>query len=466
MSTTTTTIDPERQMLGEVEMVGRERWEQIHRRAAAGASIRAIARELDLDRKTVRRCLRQTAWKPYQRAARSDTLLAAHAEYLRRRAAEVDYSAQVLFQELRCRQYRGSYETVKRFVRPLRETQLHAAVTRTRFETPPGLQSQIDWAQARVWLGAQREVRHIFVLTLGYSRRSFYVPCLSETLGDLLDAHEQGVHALRRPHPGASLRPTANGLRAVWDRRRAVELAGIATAVPKSADGAAEMVRQIKVARDTAVKARSSAIITLKTLIVNAPAELREALEPLTDRKLIECCAELESGDLVDPTASVKHSLRSLATRWLTLAAEISAHDKALDSITRTAAPTLREAFGIGPDASAEMMIVAGDNPSRTRSDAAFAKLCGACPIPASSGVTNRHRLFRGGHRQANATLYRIVIVRMRWHQPTIDYVARRTAQGLSKKDIIRCLKRFVAREICNALIDDHRLRAAHLEAA
>ena len=92
MSTTTTTIDPERQMLGEVEMVGRERWEQIHRRAAAGASIRAIARELDLDRKTVRRCLRQTAWKPYQRAARSDTLLAAHAEYLRRRAAEVELS--------------------------------------------------------------------------------------------------------------------------------------------------------------------------------------------------------------------------------------------------------------------------------------------------------------------------------------------------------------------------------------
>ena len=102
----------------------------------------------------------------------------------------------------------------------------------------------------------------------------------------------------------------------------------------------------------------------------------------------------------------------------------------------------------------------------RIRSDAAFAKLCGACPIPASSGVTNRHRLFRGGHRQANATLYRIVIVRMRWHQPTIDYVARRTAQGLSKKDIIRCLKRFVAREIYNALIEDHRLRAAHLEAA
>ena len=104
--------------------------------------------------------------------------------------------------------------------------------------------------------------------------------------------------------------------------------------VPKTADGASEMVRQIKIARDTAVKARSSAIITLKTLIVNAPGELRETLEPLTDRKLIGCCAELESGDLVNPTASVKHSLRSLATRWLTLSAEISTHDGALDSIT------------------------------------------------------------------------------------------------------------------------------------
>jgi transposase len=237
-------------------------------------------------------------------------------------------------------------------------------------------------------------------------------------------------------------------------------LAGIATAVPKTADGAAEMVRQIKVARDTAVKARSAAIITLKTLIVNAPGELREALEPLTDRKLIDGCVGLLPGAIVSPAASTKHALRALATRWLMLSTEIRAHDEALDAITGTAAPTLREAFGIGPDSAAEMMIVAGDNPTRVRSEAAFAKLCGACPIPASSGVTNRHRLFRGGHRQANAALYRIVTVRMRWHQPTMDYVTRRTAQGLTKKDIIRCLKRFVAREIYNALINDYRSRA------
>lgn len=111
------------------------------------------------------------------------------------------------------------------------------------------------------------------------------------------------------------------------------------------------------------------------------------------------------------------------------------------------------------------MMIVAGDNPTRVRSEAAFAKLCGACPIPASSGVTNRHRLFRGGHRQANAALYRIVTVRLRWHQPTINYVARRTAEGLTKKDIIRCLKRFVAREIYRALIGDHLARVAAVAA-
>ena len=107
MSTTATTIDPEHQLLGEVEIVGRDRWEEIRRRAGAGASIRAIARELDLDRKTVRRLLRQKQWKPYQRTALADTLLASHAAYLRRRAAEVGYSAQVLYQELRRRQYGG-----------------------------------------------------------------------------------------------------------------------------------------------------------------------------------------------------------------------------------------------------------------------------------------------------------------------------------------------------------------------
>ena len=105
------------------------------------------------------------------------------------------------------------------------------------------------------------------------------------------------------------------------------------------------------------------------------------------------------------------------------------------------------------------MLIVFGDNPDRIRSQAAFAKLCGACPIPASSGVTNRHRLSRAGHRQANAALCRAVIVRMRFHQPTIDCTRRRTTEGLSKRDIIRCLKRFLAREVYQRVMTDHRAR-------
>ena len=115
--------------------------------------------------------------------------------------------------------------------------------------------------------------------------------------------------------------------------------------------------------------------------------------------------------------------------------------------------------LGIGADTAAEMLIVCGDNPERVHSEAAFAKLCGASPIPASSGMTNRHRLSRAGHREANAALYRAVIVRMRFHQPTIDYVARRTTDGLSNRDIIRCLKRYLAREVYQAVMTDHRAR-------
>ena len=138
------------------------------------------------------------------------------------------------------------------------------------------------------------------------------------------------------------------------------------------------------------------------------------------------------------------------------LAHSIGTVGDAYDRLTLEEAPSLRRAFGIGPDTAAEMLIVFGDNPHRIHSEAAFARLCGASPVPASSGMTTRHRLSRGGHRQANSALYRVVIVRMRFHQPTIDYVARRSAEGLSKRDIIRCLKRFLAREIYQLVMADH----------
>lgn len=225
-------------------------------------------------------------------------------------------------------------------------------------------------------------------------------------------------------------------------------LSGRAHAVPKTADGTVEMIRQIKVAKDTAVKARTTAMICLKALLVTAPPLLREQLEPLTKMVLIARCAGLRPGPVDDPLAATKHSLRAMARRWQVLHAEIGEHEMLLAGLTRAMAPQLVDAFGIGPDTAAEVLIVAGDNPDRVRNEASWAKLCGVAPMPASSGTTTRHRLNRGGHRQANAALYRVVIVRMQHHEPTRAYVARRTLEGRTKSEIIRCLKRFVAREI------------------
>ena len=190
-------------------------------------------------------------------------------------------------------------------------------------------------------------------------------------------------------------------------------LNGQANAVPKSADGTVEMIRLVKVAKDVAVKARTSAMISLKAVLVNAPGELREQLEPLTKMALIRRCAALRPGAVVDPTTAAKHTLRAIARRWLALDAEIKIHEKVLAKLTGELVPELVAAFGIGPDVAAEMLIVAGDNPDRVRSEPAFARLCGVAPIPASSGMTTRHRLNRGGHRQANSALYRTVIVRL-----------------------------------------------------
>lgn len=176
-------------------------------------------------------------------------------------------------------------------------------------------------------------------------------------------------------------------------------LAGTATAVPKHADGAAEMVREIKIAKDTAVKARSAAIITLKTIIVNAPAALREVLAVLGDRQLLETCAAMTPGAMIDTTASARHTLRALARRYHQLEAEVREHEAVLDQITATAVPTLRDAYGIGPDCAAEMMIVAGDNPDRITSEAAFAKLVGVCPIPRSREQNLTNYQLRVNHR-------------------------------------------------------------------
>lgn len=269
----------------------------------------------------------------------------------------------------------------------------------------------------------------------------------------------------RHGHPPVEVsRPPRSGARRMSGKSDAIDaehaartaLANNNVVTPKLADGQVEAIRLVKIARDTAVKAHTTAIITLKAVLVTAEQELRDELEPLSDFKLVTACAALDgSGDLGDPSVAMRHTLAALARRWLELHEEIKVHSKHLKALTQAAAPQMLEAFGVGLDIAAQMLITAGDNADRVRSEAAFAKLCGVAPIPTGSGKTGgRHRLNRGGNRQANAALYRAVIVRMRWHAPTIAYVEKRTTDGLSKKEIIRCLKRYLARELYQLLPD------------
>jgi transposase len=156
-------------------------------------------------------------------------------------------------------------------------------------------------------------------------------------------------------------------------------------------------------------------------------------------------------GPLTSPTAATKTTLRTLARRWQQLQAELDQLDGQLQDLVAAAAPTPLALPGVGVDTAGQLLVTAGDTPQRLRSEAAFAHLCGTAPIPASSGRTHRHRLNRGGDRQANHALWRIALVRMRCHPPTRAYVERRTRQGLSKLDILRCLKRYIAREVLPA---------------
>jgi transposase len=214
------------------------------------------------------------------------------------------------------------------------------------------------------------------------------------------------------------------------------------------------MLRSLRVARTTAMRARTQAINALRSLVVTAPASRREQLRGLSTVRLVRAAAALDPGALTSPTAAAMLAMRVLAHRYQALDAELTALDHERDRLTATAAPALLARFGVGPDTASALLVAAGDNPGRLRSEAAFSMLCGSSPIQASSGKITRHRLNRGGDRQANAALYRIVVVRLCWHQPTRDYVVRRTKEGKSKKEIIRCLKRYVAREVFAVLKD------------
>jgi transposase len=230
-------------------------------------------------------------------------------------------------------------------------------------------------------------------------------------------------------------------------------LAGTATGEPKDADGQVEMIRALRIARRSAVKARAQAVNQIKTMLTTAPEGLKSELCALCTARLVEKTSRLRPGaNPSEVETATKFALRSVARRCQRLSEEISELDEQLDRLVAEAAPELLAVEGVGTDTAASLLIAAGDNPERLKDEAAFAHLCGAAPIPASSGKTIRHRLNRHGNRDANRALYVIAVCRVRRDERPRAYVARRTAEGKSKKEIIRCLKRYIAREIYRIL--------------
>jgi transposase len=229
--------------------------------------------------------------------------------------------------------------------------------------------------------------------------------------------------------------------------------ADTATGEPKSADGIAEMVRTLHVARRSALKARTQAANQLRALLLTAPEELKAQLRGLSTAKLVATAARFRPGYPKDPRVATKLAMRSLARRHLRLSEEIAELERHIARLVSEAVPALTALRGVGTDTAASLLVAVGDNPERLRSEASFARLCGVAPVPASSGKTVRYRLNRGGNREANRALHVVALGRMSWDERTREYVARRTAEGKSKREILRCLKRYVAREVYQILI-------------
>ena len=228
--------------------------------------------------------------------------------------------------------------------------------------------------------------------------------------------------------------------------------------MPKSRDGAAESIRALRVARAGAVKARTQAGNQLRDLILTAPEQVRQQLAGLTGARRVELAARFRPGDPACPAEGAKTAMASVARRHQQLTAEITRLDAMLDELVRHAAPQgFLAKRGVAIQVAATLLITTGDNPGRVRREASFAALCGASPVDASSGKQLRHRLNRGGDRQANSALWTIAMTRLACDPRTKAYAARRTAEGKTKKEIIRCLKRYIAREIYNALCRPQR---------
>ncbi len=229
-------------------------------------------------------------------------------------------------------------------------------------------------------------------------------------------------------------------------------LSGDAAGEAKTRDGNVESMRVLRVARSSARKGRTQALNQMCNLVSTAPESVRDELRGLNVYHLLERASAYRPGSKRDIVSLTKFTLRMLARRALTLEEEISEIDAILKPLVKETAPELVATLGIGTDAASALLVTAGDNPERLRNEAAFAHLCGASPLDASSGKNQRHRLNRSGDRQANSALWHIVITRMVYDPRTTEYIARRRQEGLTKKEAVRCLKRYVAREVYGLL--------------
>jgi transposase len=231
-------------------------------------------------------------------------------------------------------------------------------------------------------------------------------------------------------------------------------LAGRGTATPKARDGAVESLRVLRAERSTAMRARVAVMNQVQSFLVSAPESLRAKYRGLATAALMTALEKTRpAGDMSEPLNATGTALKRLAIRCRALHRELALIDAELDAIITTHAPMLRDLHGVGTDVASQLLVTAGDNPERIRSEAQFAALVGVAPIPASSGKTARHRLSRGGDRQANKAIHHVALVRMMSDTRTRNYVARRRSEGKNTKEIMRCLKRYIAREIYDQLL-------------
>ena len=276
-----------------------------------------------------------------------------------------------------------------------------------------------------------------------------------------------GVRVIEVNHPHRQLRHHSGKTDAI-DAEGAARsvLSGEATATPKDTTGSVEALRQLHLVRASAVKARTAALEQLRDLLTTAPTEVRERFAPRSRlHTRARACASFRPtlDRLAEPLEAAKAALRSLGQRILQLDAEIASFDVHIATLLRRLAPQTLGLLGVGAQTATQLLLTLGQNAERIVSEAAFAHVCGVAPLPASSGKTTRYRLNRGGDRQANAALHVIAVCRMRYCERTKTYAARRTAEGRSKPEILRCLKRYIAREVYRALRAELARHAANL---